>query len=274
MSAISNEELRQICAKTRRLIMDMIYQAGSGHVGGALSVVEIIATLYYRTLKIDPSDPRWENRDRFVLSKGHAGPALYAILAQAGFFPEVELMTLNHDGTNLPSHADMRRTRGIDMTTGALGQGLSAAVGMALSAKLDGRANRVFVLLGDGELNEGQNWEAAMTAAKYRLNNLIAVVDDNKLQIDGACLEVMPLEPLAAKWAAFGWQVLEVDGHDLERLAETFDQAATAGDAPVAVLARTHKGRGVSFAEDQVASHNMRLTQEQWEQSRRDLAGA
>lgn len=272
MAVVSNTELIRVSQKARRLVMEMIYQAGSGHVGGALSCVEILVTLYYRIMKIDPNNPRWYERDRFIMSKGHAGPALYALLAMKGFFSEDELLTLNHNGTKLPSHVDMNRTPGVDMTAGALGQGLSVGVGMAIAARLNRAKHHVFVLVGDGESNEGQIWEAAMAAAKYKLDNLIAIVDYNKLQIDGACSEVMPLEPLTAKWQAFGWKVIESEGHDFGCLDTAFKEALTITCSPTVIIAHTIKGKGVSFAEGEVASHNMRLTKEEYEIAMTELA--
>ncbi len=262
-------ELRMISNKVRKLIVQMIYRAGSGHVGGSLSIVELLTVLYFGVLRLDPARPRWSERDRFILSKGHAGPGLYAVLALKGYFPEAELFTMNQGDTILPSHADMNRTPGVDMTTGALGQGLSCGIGMALAAKLDRQDHRVWVLLGDGELNEGQVWEAAMLAAAKQLDNLTVIVDYNKLQSNGATTPL--LEPLSQKWAAFGWAVLETDGHDLAAVSRTLAQAAAITDRPTAVIAHTIKGKGLSFAENRAESHNMRLTAAQFEQALAEL---
>ena len=265
-------ELAAICRKVRCLIVAMIYRAGSGHVGGSLSIVELLTALYYRILHIDPQQPRWDERDRFILSKGHAGPALYAILALKGYFPEPELFTMNRNNTILPSHADMNRTPGVDMTTGALGQGLSCGVGMALAAKMDHKAHRIWVMLGDGENNEGQIWEAAMCAAKYRLDNLSVIIDHNNLQSNG------PADPLlgslAAKWAGFGWDVRRTDGHDLEAARATLEEASRISGQPSVVIAQTVKGKGLSFAENRAESHNMKLNAVQYELALQELAGS
>lgn len=269
MSCYNEIELAAICRKARRLIVEMIYRAGSGHVGGSLSIVEILTALYYRILKVDPQQPRWSERDRFILSKGHAGPALYTILALKGYFPESELFTMNQNNTILPSHADMNRTPGVDMTTGALGQGLSCGVGMALAAKMDQKTHRIWVMLGDGEINEGQIWEAAMCAAKYRLDNLTVIIDHNNLQSNG------PTDPMlgsiADKWASFGWEVFQTDGHDLTATITTLEQAARTVGKPSAIIAHTVKGKGLSFAENRAESHNMKLNAEQFEQALKDL---
>ena len=270
MSQYTEMELADVCRKARRLIVEMVYRAGSGHVGGSLSLVEILTALYYRILKVDPGQPRWDGRDRLILSKGHAGPALYAMLALKGYFPAAELFTMNQGNTILPSHADMNRTPGVDMTTGALGQGLSCGVGMALAAKMDQKTHRIWVILGDGENNEGQIWEAAMCAAKYRLDNLTVIIDHNNLQSNG------PADPLlgtlAAKWAGFGWEVLQTDGHDLTANLTTLERATRTTGKPCAVIAQTVKGKGLSFAENRAESHNMKLNPAQFEQALKELA--
>ena len=271
MSEISEKELQNICLEVRRTIMEMVYEATSGHVGGALSIVEILGVLYYRIMKVNPSNPKWADRDRLVLSKGHAGPALYAFLAKKGFFPESELMTMNKGGTRLPSHVDRLMTPGIDMTAGALGQGLSAAVGMAIWAKRNAKTHNVFVILGDGELDEGQVWEAAMAAGKYKLDNLVGIVDYNRLQIDGRTDEIMPLDPLADKWRSFNWETFEAGGHNIGELQDAFQRALAVREKPAIILADTIKGVGVSFARNERTSHNMRLTRQQIEKAREDL---
>jgi len=256
----NQEEFEQLAAEMRYVITDMICRAGSGHIGGALSLVEIITTLYYRTMKIDPENPKWEERDRLVLSKGHAAPVLYTVLAYRGFFPKSWLKTLNDDGTKLPSHADARTVPGVDMTTGSLGQGLSAAAGMALAAKKDGRKNQVFCIVGDGECNEGQNWEAAMFAAHHKLDNFTGIVDYNKLQIDGFTCDLLDLEPFVDKWRAFGWYVMEMDGHDWGDINLTLEKAKKIFcGKPVMIIAHTTKGKDCAGIENTVVSHNIKV---------------
>ncbi|MEW6172378.1 MAG: transketolase [Bacillota bacterium] len=239
----------------RRYIILMTTAAGSGHPGGSLSATDIVAALYFDVMRIDPKRPDDPDRDRFVLSKGHAAPLLYATLAERGFFPVKELMTLRKLGSRLQGHPDMRKLPGVEMSTGSLGQGLSAANGMALAARLDGRDYRVYVLLGDGETQEGQVWEAAMAAAHYKLDNLTAFLDYNGLQIDGPVEEVMSLGQVADKWRAFGWHVIEIDGHDLKAILQAVEEAKNVKGKPTMVVARTIKGKGVSFMENQVDWH-------------------
>ena len=254
------EAMDKLAAELRYVITDMICRSGSGHIGGALSLVEIMLTLYCRSMNTDPKNPLWEDRDRLVLSKGHAAPVLYATLAYRGFFPKGWLATLNADGTKLPSHADARTVPGIDMTTGSLGQGLSAACGMALAAKKDGKKHHVFCIIGDGESNEGQNWEAAMFASHQKLDNLVAITDYNGMQIDGTTGEILDLEPLTDKWAAFGWNVLEVEGHHWEDLFDKIEKAKSLQNGkPTMIIAHTVKGKGCSLVENQVGSHNIKV---------------
>ena len=236
-------------ARARVLAMDMVHDAASGHIGGSLSAMEIVTLLYNGVMKVDPAAPRDPDRDRFVLSKGHCTPALYPILALRGYFPVEELKLFRSINGNMSGHAEMNFVKGVDMSTGSLGQGISAAVGMALAGKLDGKDYRVYALLGDGEIEEGQVWEAAMSAAKYHLDNLCAIVDVNGLQIDGATADVMPSEPLDKKFEAFNWNVIKVDGHDYNALEAAFAAAAACKDKPTVLLARTIKGKGVSFME-------------------------
>ena len=249
--------LRAKAREIRVLTIDQIGYLGVGHIGGALSIVEILTLLYYRHMNIDPSNPKLEERDRLVLSKGHAGPALYSVLAEKGYFDRDWLHTLNVGGTRLPSHCDKNRTPGIDMTTGSLGQGLSAAVGMAMGLRMDKNPARIFAIIGDGESNEGQIWEAALCAAHFKLGRLIAFTDFNKMQIDGYSKDIMNLEDIAAKWESFNWHVIRVDGHDLEAL----DRAILAADAeterPSMIVCDTIKGKGAFFAEDNLGNHNM-----------------
>jgi transketolase len=250
----------KLAAEFRYVITDMICRAGSGHIGGALSLVEIMITLYWRSMNINPEEPEWKDRDRLVLSKGHAAPVLYAALAYRGFFPKRLLGTLNADGTTLPSHADARTVPGIDMTTGSLGQGLSAASGMALAAKRDGKKHHVFCIVGDGECNEGQNWEAAMFAPHHKLDNLIAITDYNKLQIDGFTADILDLEPLGDKWKAFGWNTLEMFGHDWNEIDLIINRAkALANGKPTMIIAHTIKAKDCPIVENQAGSHNIKI---------------
>ncbi|MEW6522449.1 MAG: transketolase [Bacillota bacterium] len=258
--------LLDVARRLRRHVLEMTSLAGSGHPGGSLSAAEILSTLYFHVMRLDPQRPSWPERDRFILSKGHAAPVLYAALAERGFFPVSELSRLRQLGSILQGHPDRKKTPGVEASTGSLGQGLSIAVGMALAGGLDGLDYRVFALLGDGELQEGQNWEAAMSAAHYRLRRLVAIVDYNGLQIDGPITEVMSPEPLADKWRAFGWQVATVDGHDPAQISAAIGRAG-AGDSPVAILARTVKGRGVPFMENRVEWHGKAPTPAQLEEA-------
>jgi len=253
------EEFDRLAGEFRYVITDMICRAGSGHLGGALSLVEIIITLYWRVMNTDPADPKWEGRDRLVLSKGHAGPVLYVALAYQGFFPKAELKTLNDDGTRLPSHADRLQTPGIDMTAGSLGQGLSAACGFAMAGRIRGQKHTVFCIVGDGESDEGMIWEAAMFAGHRRLDNLVAITDYNRLQIDGFTDEVVTLEPLADKWRAFNWEVMEMDGHDWDDIHATITAAQAVEGRPTMIIAHTTKARGCTVAENLPESHNIKV---------------
>lgn len=240
-----------VCQAMRRDIIEMTAAAGSGHPGGSLSAVEIVAMLYTAVMDHDPADPKRPDRDRFVLSKGHAAPVLYAALAETGYFPREELTTLRKIGSRLQGHPDMRKTPGVEVSTGSLGQGLSLSNGLALALRLDGSTtSTVYCLMGDGELQEGMVWEAAMAAAHYRLGNLVAIVDVNGLQIDGPTCEVMDVGNVGEKFAAFGWTVIACDGHSLHELEDAFAQAKRVTDGPVVIVARTMKGRGVSFMEN------------------------
>jgi len=252
---LSVKEMEAVAKKLRRHIIMMTGKAGSGHPGGSLSSVEIITSLYFNLLRHNPKDPHWLDRDRFILSKGHAAPLLYAVLAECGYFPVEELLTLRQLGSNLQGHCDCTVTPGVEMTAGSLGQGLSFAVGVALAGRLDSQAYKVYVLLGDGECDEGQVWEAAMAAAHHKLDNLIAIVDNNGLQIDGWNRDVMNLDPFNKKWQAFGWQVIEVDGHDLTQLLNAFNQGKSVKGQPTVIIAHTVKGKGVSFMENNPDFH-------------------
>jgi transketolase len=250
-------DLEQTARQLRMEILKMLNTARSGHTGGSLSAIDILTVLYFHKMRHDPSNPTWPERDRFVLSKGHAAPALYATLAEAGYFSRDELKTLRRFGSHLQGHPDMNKTPGVDVCTGSLGQGLSQAIGLALSARLAGRSTRVYALLGDGEVQEGQIWEAAMAAAHYRLDNLCAIVDHNGLQIDGEVAKVMNVAPLGPKFLAFNWHVLEVDGHDIQAISRALDDAAKTEGQPTMIVARTVKGKGVPFFEHKASYHGV-----------------
>jgi len=248
-------ELKKVAARIREDIVDVTGWAGGSHIGGALSMTDIMVILYYKYLRVDPSNPEWDDRDRFVLSKGHGGVGHAAILANKGYFDPDLLKEFNHYGSPFGMHLDGNKVRGVDTSTGSLGHGLSVAVGMALGARVRKKSWRVYCLMGDGECNEGSIWEAAMAAKHYKLNNLIGFVDRNRLMIDGATEDIMSLEPFAEKWKAFGWQVREVDGHDFQQLAEAIEFGQAYEDGPVVVIANTIKGKGVDFMENDPAWH-------------------
>jgi transketolase len=248
MNRPSVDQLKDIAKEIRKDVLTMLSEAGSGHTSGSLSCVEIVVALYYYKLQNDPKNPKWAERDRFVLSKGHTCPTLYAVLARRGFFPCEALMTLRKRGSILQGHASLS-TPGCEASTGSLGQGLSISNGMALAGRLDFKDYRVYCLMGDGEQDEGQVWEAAMTSAHYKIDNLCAIVDYNKQQIDGWLSDVKNIEPLKDKWAAFGWHVLEVDGHDFKQLMDAFDKAEMIKGKPTVIIAHTVKGKGVSYVE-------------------------
>lgn len=257
----------------RKNIIEMIYEAKSGHPGGALSCADIITYLYFEKMKVDVNEPQNGDRDRFVLSKGHAAPALYATLAQKGFFPKEELKSLRKIGALLQGHPDAKHIPGVDVSTGSLGQGISNAVGMALGLKLEEKKSKVYVVLGDGELQEGLVWEAAMSAAHYKLDNLVAVIDYNGLQIDGKNEDVMGISPLDEKWRSFGWKVISCDGHDYEDLDKAFNEADKAEGMPVMIIAKTVKGKGVSFMENQAGWHGQAPSLEQKEKAVNEICG-
>jgi transketolase len=241
-------------------ILKMLAQAGSGHTGGSLSAADIVTVLYNHTLRHDPSNPQWRERDRFILSKGHAAPVLYAALAQSGYFDREILGTLRRIGSPLQGHPCSCKLPGVEISTGSLGQGLSIANGIAIGLRMDGLSSRVYCLLGDGEIQEGQVWEAAMTAAHYRLDNLCAIIDNNGLQIDGHCCDVMHIEPIVDKWESFGWHVMDIDGHDIRAIVDAMDKAETLKGKPSMIVARTVKGKGVSFFEGKVEYHGLAPT--------------
>lgn len=259
--------LRQTATQIRKLTLQCIGELGVGHIGGSLSLCELLSVLYFKAMRVDPKNPNWEDRDRFVLSKGHGGPAVYATLALKGFIPLSELSTLNRPNTNLPSHCDRLRTPGVDMSTGSLGQGFSCAVGMAVAGKLDQRDLYIYTVLGDGESQEGQVWEAAMLAGSRQLDNLIAFTDYNKMQLDGCIEEINGLYPLDQKWQAFNWHVQTVDGHDVAAIWKAIDNAKKIKGRPSMIILDTVKGKGGYFCENLVASHNMAVTEEMWKKA-------
>jgi len=263
MDSTAVQELEKQAKEIRKLTIQAFGSIGEGHVGGTLSIVEILTILYYRYMRINPQDPKKEDRDRLVLSKGHAGPALYATLALCGYFPADWLETLNRGGTRLPSHCDMNLTPGIDMTTGSLGQGISAAIGLALGNRLNEIDRNVYLIIGDGESDEGQIWEGAMAAAHYSLSDLIAFTDYNRMQIGGYTDEIMSLGDLDAKWKAFGWFTQHVDGHSFEELAQAIETAQQERERPSMIILDTIKGKGASYAEGDVTNHYMPVSQEQ-----------
>ena len=272
---MTNQELAKVANEVRKGVVTGVHAAKSGHPGGSLGAADIMTYLYFAEMDVDPADPRRADRDRFVLSKGHCAPALYAVLAERGFFGKEELETLRHIGSRLQGHPNMNDTPGVDMSTGSLGQGISAAVGMALAAKHWGDSYRVYTLLGDGECEEGQVWEAAMFAGNHALDNLVAVVDHNGLQIDGTIDEVNSAMPLADKLRAFKWHVIELaDGNDMEQIAAAFAEAREVSGSPVAIIAETVKGKGVSFMENQVGWHGKAPNDEQFEQAMAELTAA
>jgi transketolase len=260
-ASLSVPELQEEARQQRRLIIEMTTAAGSGHPSSSFSSVEILTTLFFAgLLRHDPRDPQWRDRDRIILSKGHAVPALYAALARRGYFPERELMTLRQIGSPFEGHPNMRRVPGVEASTGSLGQGLSIGLGVALAGRLNGQAYRTWVLLGDGEMDEGQVWEAAMAAAKYGEARLIAIVDANGYQQTGSTRDVMPTEPKSPKWEAFGWSTQEVDGHNFAELLPALERAARPAGRPAVVIARTRKGHGVSFVEADYTYHGKALS--------------
>ena len=268
------KELQKIACKVRMGIIEGVYNAKSGHPGGSLSIADLLTYLYFVKMKIDPQNPKMEDRDRLVLSKGHCAPGLYSALAQRGYFPVDELKTLRHIGSRLQGHPDMKHIPGVDMSSGSLGQGISAACGMALSGKLSNQSYRVYAILGDGEIEEGQVWEAAMFAAHKKLDNLVAIVDSNGLQIDGTVAEVNSPEPITDKFAAFGFHVITMDAHDFNDIERAFAEAEQVTGKPVAIIQKSVKGKGVSFMDNQVSWHGSAPNKEQYEQAMAELNAA
>ncbi len=274
MDATTKRELQKIACRIRMGVIEGTFCAKSGHPGGSLSIAEDLAYLYWKEMRVDPKNPGWEDRDRLVLSKGHCAPALYAALALKGYFPWDELKSLRHTGALLQGHPDMKHIPGVDMSTGSLGQGISAACGMALAAKIDGKDSRVYAILGDGEIEEGQVWEAAMFAAHYKLDNLCAIVDNNNLQIDGTVEEVMSPYPITDKFAAFGWNVITIDAHDFDQIEAAMNAAKAVKGKPTVLVQKSVKGKGVSFMENQVSWHGAAPNAEQYEIAMAELNAA
>ena len=270
MDSAKKKELQKLACKARMGVIEGTFNAKSGHPGGSLSICDTLTYLYYDKMNVDPKNPENPDRDRFVLSKGHTAPALYSVLALKGFFPEAEIKSLRHIGALLQGHPCIT-IPGVDMSSGSLGQGISAACGMALAGKLDGKTYKVYTVLGDGEIEEGQVWEAAMFAGNNKLDNLVAVVDFNGLQIDGALSDVCSPEPIPEKFAAFGWHVITADAHDFDSLDAAFNEAETVKDKPVVIVQKSVKGKGVSFMENQVGWHGTAPNKEQYEQAMAEL---
>ena len=268
----SKEDLKEVAKRLRRDIVTMIGKAGSGHPGGSLSAVEILTTLFWRIMRHKSSDPQWQDRDRFILSKGHAAPVLYSVLAECGYFPRSELATLRQLDSHLQGHADRTATPGVEMSSGSLGQGLSFAIGVALAGRLNSQSFRVYALLSDGECDEGQTWEAAMSAAHFKLDNLTAIVDNNGIQLSGFNRDIMNLDPLNKKWESFGWHVTDIDGHDLDQLLDAINKAQKVRGQPAVIIAHTVKGKGVSFMENNVDFHGKAPNAEQLEKALKELA--
>ncbi len=269
---VVGRSLEEIAKTLRRHIITMTAKAGSGHPGGSLSAADIVTALFFRILRLRHAEPRWAERDRFILSKGHAAPLLYAALAESGYFPVEELSTLRKLGSRLQGHTDRTSTPGVEMSSGSLGQGLSFGIGTALAARLNSQGYRVYVLLGDGECDEGQVWEAAMAASHFKLDNLVAVIDHNEQQIDGWNREVMNLEPLGERWRSFGWLVIEIDGHDFGQILSAFERAKLIKGQPTMIIAHTIKGKGVSFMENNLEFHGRATTPEETERALKELA--
>ncbi len=270
---MEKENLKKTAARIRIDVIKAVSAAGSGHPGGSLSAADIVTALFFGEMNIDPEDPKKADRDRFVLSKGHAAPVLYAALGERGFFDVSEMMTLRKLGSRFQGHPNMQKVPGVEMSTGSLGQGFSVSVGMALAGRLDKNPGRVYTLLGDGELQEGIVWEAAMSAAHYGLDNLTAIVDWNGLQIDGKNEDVMKVAPIKEKFEAFGWNALLIDGHDFDEITAAFDAAKNCKGRPTVIVAKTHKGHGVSFMEDQAGWHGKAPSEEQAKQAVTELGG-
>lgn len=268
---LSIEELKEMAKKLRRHVITMTATAGSGHPGGSLSAADIITALYFKAMHHNPQNPQWPDRDRFILSKGHAAPILYAALAESGYFPVEELATLRKLDSRLQGHTDRNLTPGVEMSSGSLGMGLSFGIGVALAAKLDHRDYRTYVVLSDGECDEGQTWEAALSAAHFKIDNLTAIVDCNRIQLTGWTRDIMNLEPLSQKWQAFGWHTIDIDGHDFNQILAAFKEAEKIKNKPPVIIARTIKGKGVSFMENNAKFHGKAPTPEEAERALKEL---
>ena len=271
MDSAIKKQLEITATKVRMGIIEGVYNAKCGHPGGSLSVCDTLTYLYFSRMNVDPKNPTMPDRDRLVLSKGHTAPGLYSVLANRGFFPVEDLKTLRHIDSYLQGHPVLGKVPGVDMSTGSLGQGISAACGMALSGKLDNETYNVYAVLGDGEIEEGQVWEAAMFAAHYQLDNLVAIIDNNGLQIDGKISEVMSPYPIDEKFRAFGWHVIVIDGHDFDQIEKAFNEASTVANQPVAIIQKTTKGKGVSYMENQVSWHGSAPNEEQYNTAMSEL---
>ncbi len=267
-------DLKKKCLEVRRNILDLTFYGSSSHLGGSLSSVEILTCLLFRIMSINPDLPQWGKRDRLVISKGHAAPGMYAVMAARGFFPAEELKTFGKSGTRLQKHLDMHKLPGIDASSGSLGQGLSIAAGMALADRMDGKERYTFALMGDGEMQEGQIWEAALTAAQHKLDKIIAFVDDNQMQVDGFTKDILNVEPLVQKWESFGWHVQRIDGSDVEQILKAVARAKTAQGKPHVIIADTIKGKGFDFMELQVEWHSKGLTEDEYRSAINQLAAA
>jgi len=267
------KNLEEIAKKLRCNVIKMVSTAGSGHLGGSLSAMEVIVYLYFYHMRLDPRNPKWEDRDRFILSKGHCAPVQYAALAERGYFDEDVLWTLRDIGSILQGHPDMKKTPGIEITTGSLGQGLSCGVGMAIGAKLSGKDYKVYVMVGDGEIQSGQIWEAAMAASHHKLDNLVVFVDNNKLQSDGITREIVNIEPIREKWEAFGWEATEINGNNFEEIDAAFQKMDWKNGMPKVIVSNTVKGKGVSFMECAVSWHSGAPTEEQVENAIKEIGG-
>ena len=265
------KELTKKAVEIRKGIIEAVYHAGSGHPGGSLSIADILTVLYFHEMKIKPEEPNWEDRDRLVLSKGHCSPALYSCLANKRYFPIEDLKTFRQIDSYLQGHPDKNKVPGVDMTTGSLGQGLSAANGMAIAGKMDKKDYRVYCILGDGEIEEGQIWEAAMTSSKYKLDNLCVIVDNNNLQIDGTIEEVMSSYPIDEKFKSFGFKIIKIDGHDIEEIIKAFEVARNIKEKPTCIIAKTIKGKGISYMENQVGWHGKAPNEEQYKEAIKEL---
>ena len=268
---MTNEELELMAKKVRKGIIEAVYSNNSGHPGGSLSIADILTVLYFKEMNIDPKNPKWEERDRLVLSKGHCSPALYSCLANRGYFPVEDLKTFRNINSYLQGHPDMKNIPGVDMTTGSLGQGLSSANGMAIAGKMEGKNYRVYCILGDGEIEEGQIWEAAMTSAKYKLDNLCVIVDNNNLQIDGTIEEVMSPYPIDEKFRSFGFQIINIDGHNIREIIDALDVAKNVKEKPVCIIAKTIKGKGISYMENKAEWHGKAPNEEQYKLALKEL---